>query len=62
MDLKDVTDINNRIRQAKGQAAALGNFFHTNADPWSKRLVFLALPINTALYGAKSWTLTVELR
>jgi hypothetical protein len=26
-DLKDVTDINNWLRQAKGQAAALGTFF-----------------------------------
>jgi hypothetical protein len=36
MDLKDMTDINNQIHQTKGQAAALGNFFHTNANPWSK--------------------------
>jgi hypothetical protein len=56
-DLKDVTDINNRLRQAKGQAAALGTFFCSTADTWSKRLIFLAIPMNTALYGAESWTL-----
>jgi hypothetical protein len=61
-DLKDVTDINNRLHQAKGQAAALGTFFHSTADTWSKRLIFLAIPVNTALYGAESWTLNVELR
>jgi hypothetical protein len=27
MDLKNVTDINNRLHQAKGQAAALSTFF-----------------------------------
>jgi hypothetical protein len=43
-DLKDVTDINNRLRQAKGQAAALSTFFHSTADTWSKRLIFLAIP------------------
>jgi hypothetical protein len=56
-DLKDVTDINNQLRQAKGQAAALGTFFHSTADTWSKQLIFLAIPVNTALYGAESWTL-----
>jgi hypothetical protein len=61
-DLKDVTDINNRLRQAKGQAAALGTFFCSTADTWSKQLIFLAIPVNTALYGTESWTLNVELR
>jgi hypothetical protein len=35
-DLKDVTDIKNRLRKAKGQAAALCTFFHSTADTWSK--------------------------
>jgi hypothetical protein len=61
-DLKDIADINNRLRQAKGQVATLGTFFHTDADTWSKRLIFLAIPTNTALYGAESWTLTAKLR
>jgi hypothetical protein len=60
-DLKDVTDINNQLRQAKKQAAALGTFFPSTADTWSKQLIFLAIPVNTALYGAESWTLNVEL-
>jgi prophage DNA circulation protein len=60
-NLKDVTDINNRLRQAKGQAAALGTFFQSTANTWSKLLIFLAIPVNTALYGAESWTLKVEL-
>jgi hypothetical protein len=61
-DLKDVTDINNRLRQAKGQTAALGASFYSTANTWSKRLIFLAIPMNTALYGTESWTLNVELR
>jgi hypothetical protein len=61
-DLKDVNDINNQLHQAKGQAAALSTLFHSTADTWSKRLIFLAIPMNTALYGAESWTLNVELR
>jgi hypothetical protein len=61
-DLKDITDINNRLCQAKGQAAALGTFFCSTADAWSKRLIFLEIPVNTALYSAESWTLNVELR
>jgi hypothetical protein len=56
------TDINNQLHQAKGQAAALGTFFCSTADTWSKQLIFLAIPVNTALYGAESWTLNVELR
>jgi hypothetical protein len=55
-------DINNQLCQAKGQAAALGTFFCSTADTWSKRLIFLAIPMNTALYGAESWTLNVQLR
>ena len=62
-NLKDVTDINNRLCQAKGQAAALGTFFQSTANTWSKRLTsFLAIPAKTALDGAESWTLNVELR
>jgi hypothetical protein len=60
-NLKDVTNINNRLHQAKEQAAALGTFFRSTADTWSKRLIFLAILVNTALYSAESWTLNVEL-
>jgi hypothetical protein len=35
-NLNDVTDINNRLCQAKGQAAALGTFFQSTANTWSK--------------------------
>jgi hypothetical protein len=31
-NLKDVTDINNQLHQAKGQAAALGTFFPSTAN------------------------------
>jgi hypothetical protein len=41
-DLNNVTDINNRLCQAKGQAAALGTFFCSSAETWSKGLIFLA--------------------
>jgi hypothetical protein len=61
-DLKDVTNINNQLHQAKGKAAALSTFFCSTADTWSKQLIFLAIPVNTTLYSAESWTLNVELR
>jgi hypothetical protein len=61
-DLKDITDINTHLHQAKEQTtAALGTFFHSIANTWSKCLIFLALLINTALYGAESCTLTINL-
>jgi hypothetical protein len=62
-NLKDVTDINNQLRQAKGQAAVLSTFFRSTAtNTWSSNSsCFLAIPVNTALYGAESWTLNVEL-
>jgi hypothetical protein len=56
-DLKDITNINTRLCQAKAQTTALGTFFHSSTNTWSKCLIFLALLINTALYSAKSWTL-----
>jgi hypothetical protein len=34
-------------------------FFCSTADTWSKWPIFLAIPMNTALYGAESWTLNV---
>ncbi len=61
-DLKDITDINTHLCQAKVQTAALGTFFHSSTNTWSKCLIFLALPVNTALYGAESLTLTIELQ
>jgi hypothetical protein len=60
-DLRDDTEINHRLNEAKAQVAALTNFFHSNTDLTVKRLIFLAIPVNTALYGCESWTLTSNL-
>jgi hypothetical protein len=61
-NLKDITDISTHLHQAKEQTTALGTFFHSSADTSSKCLIFLALLINTALYGAESCTLTFNLQ
>lgn len=60
--LTDEVEITHRLKQAANQAAALGNFFRSTADLHTKRLIFLAIPVNTALYGCESWTLTAALR
>jgi hypothetical protein len=60
-DLKDETEIEHRLKEAKAQIAALTNYFRSNADLTVKRITLLAIPINTALYGCESWTLNYAL-
>jgi hypothetical protein len=55
------TSIIDSAKQKDKQQAALGTFFHSTANTWSKQLIVLAIPVNTALYGTESWTLNVEL-
>ena len=54
----DDEEIDTRLRQASNQTSALSNFFHSTADIHTKRMIFLAIPVNTALYGCESWALT----
>jgi hypothetical protein len=60
--LKDDKEIEHRLKQASNQVGALGNFFRSSADLKTKRQIFLAIPVNTALYGCESWALTEEHR
>jgi hypothetical protein len=60
-DLRDDTDIEARIRKARAQVHGLVNIWrnkHMCID--FKKLLHQSLPLNTALWGAESWTLTVE--
>jgi hypothetical protein len=55
------TSIIDSAKQKDKQQLLVATFFHSAADTWSKQLIFLAIPVNTALYGTESWTLNVEL-
>jgi hypothetical protein len=61
-EISDKKEILTRLRQASNQLGALSNFFRSKADMKTKLKIFLAIPVNTALYGCESWTLTEELR
>ena len=60
--INDETEIAHRLTQATNQAAALQNFWRSPTDVRTKRQILLAIPLNTALYGCESWTLTAHLR
>jgi hypothetical protein len=59
-NLTDDVELSHRLTQASNQAAALQNFWRSSADLATKRQIFLAIPVNTALYGCESWTLTTH--
>ena len=59
--LRDDEEILHHLQVATQQAAALQNFWHSSADIKTKWQIFLAIPVNTALYGCESWTLTADL-
>ena len=60
--LNDEVEISHRLTQASNQVAALKNFWNSSVDLQTKRQIFLAIPVNTALCGCESWTLTTQLR
>jgi len=60
-DLTDTREVALRLRQAANQVCALKNFWRCPADLATKHLLFLAIPVNTALYGCESWALTEQL-
>jgi hypothetical protein len=59
-DLKDNDDILRQINQAKAQVQELTNMWMSkDITTEFKKMVHIQLPLNTALWGAKStWTLT----
>jgi hypothetical protein len=60
-DLKDNEDISRRINQAKAQVRELTNIWMSkDITTEFKKLLYIQLPLNTALWGAESWTLTAD--
>ena len=56
--LNDDLDVTLRIQQATAQVNGLSKFWNSHADLETKRMIFLAIPVNTVLYGCESWGLT----
>eukprot|EP00978_Attheya_sp_CCMP212_P006398 scaffold14557_cov67-Attheya_sp.AAC.1 len=58
-DLNDEIDIDERISQANKAMGALHEYFRCpQVNLQSKRLIFLAIPINLVLWEVESWALT----
>jgi hypothetical protein len=61
-DLRDDEDIRARIKKAAGQVGGLRPFFRSpHIDLETKVRVYLAIPLNTVLWGCESWALTEDL-
>jgi hypothetical protein len=61
-DLKDDEDVRTRIKKAAGQVGGLRPFFRSpHIDLETKVRVYLAIPMNTVLWGCESWALTEDL-
>ena len=56
--LSDEPEIRHKIRQATAQMHSLTNFWRSRADLQSKRFIYLAIHINTLLFGCEYWALT----
>ena len=60
-DLKDNDDIVRRINQASAQIRELTNIWMLkDITTEFKKMLYIQLPLNTALWGAESWTLTAD--
>jgi hypothetical protein len=60
-DLRDDTGINVRVGKARAQVQQLANIWkckHVTTE--FKKMLYIQLPLNTALRGAESWTLMAE--
>jgi hypothetical protein len=58
-DLRDELEITTRIKKASAQIGALRAFFRCpHIQVSTKQRVFVAIPVNTALWGCDSWALT----
>jgi len=49
------------MQQATLQARQLENFWRTSHDLQVKRALFLAIPVNTALFGCECWAMNESL-
>jgi len=59
--LSDERDTAIRMQQATTQARQLENFWRTSHDLHMKRVLFLAIPVNTALFGCEHWAMNESL-
>ena len=60
--LSDEQEILHRIRQASNQVRSLSNFWNSAADLRTKRMIYQAIPLNTAIFGCEYWALTEKSR
>jgi hypothetical protein len=61
--LKDDHEMDTRIKRAKSQIGALKPFFKCpNIKVETKYNIYMAIPVNTALWGCESWSLTEQAR
>ena len=61
-DLREDTEIKTRISKASQSMGALRDFFRNKyVNLRTKFLIYLAIPINIALWGCESWALTQAL-
>jgi hypothetical protein len=59
-DLKDNDNISRQINQAKAQVQGLTIWKAKDITTEFKKLLYIQLPLNTVLWGAESWTVTVD--
>ena len=60
--LSDGYEIDRRLKFAAAQLREMDNTWKSSMDLRSKRLFFLQIPLNTALFGCEYWALTDTLR
>jgi hypothetical protein len=58
-DLRNDYEVEVRLKKATQQVGALAPLFHSKSIPIrTKYLVYVAIPLNTALWGCESWSIT----
>jgi len=60
--LSDGHEIDRRLKFAAAQLREMDNTWKSSMDLKSKKLFFLQIPLNTALFGCEYWALTDSLR
>ena len=60
--LSDGYEIDRRLKFAAAQVREMDNTWKSSMDLRSKKLFFLQIPLNTALFGCEYWALTDSLR
>ena len=61
--LQDEYELDVRLKRAKGQVGSLKTFFRCpGIELATKYKVYMAIPVNTALWGCESWSMTAKMR